>query len=135
MLSKNAEEKMNVESVLQGDMHAVVIIRSMYPSKSRTEISREFQQLYSIGFKAGYQIAQDESKAENEKLRECLVKAAKIIHDSTAYMGHTEDCPAITIDEDDPDYVCDCTLDSFILKTIDIRFEIEALQKDEEVRE
>jgi hypothetical protein len=40
----------------QGDNHACPVIRSMYPSKSRGEMSREFAQLYSLGFDACYEI-------------------------------------------------------------------------------
>jgi hypothetical protein len=40
----------------QGDNHANPIIRSMYPLKSRSEMSREFAQLYSIGFNACHEI-------------------------------------------------------------------------------
>lgn len=35
-----------------GDRHAIPIIRSLYPSKSRGEMAREFSQLFTLGWDA-----------------------------------------------------------------------------------
>lgn len=43
------EERDRLAKVM-GDNHAQPIIRSMYPARSRGEMSREFQQLYSLGY-------------------------------------------------------------------------------------
>lgn len=42
----------------QGDNHACPIVRSMYPSKSRGEMAREFAQLFSLGHDFAFDRAQ-----------------------------------------------------------------------------
>jgi len=45
------EADVRTERALEmGNRHASPIIRSMYPSKSRGDMAREFAQLYSLGF-------------------------------------------------------------------------------------
>lgn len=47
--AEKARDKMAIQ---QGDNHANPIIRSMYPSKSRGEMAREFAQLFAVGWNA-----------------------------------------------------------------------------------
>lgn len=55
----------------QGDRHANPIIRSMYPSRSRGQMAREFGQLFSIGWDAGYAVAKEETSQQGAYTQAC----------------------------------------------------------------
>lgn len=51
-LQEELKKERNKNAEFQGNGHAIPVVRSMYPSKSRGEMAREFAQLYSLGHEA-----------------------------------------------------------------------------------
>lgn len=62
MLTTREEQTKRMEELAdeQGRRHALPEIRSMYPSKSRGEMSREFSQLFVLGYSAAMADAEKE---------------------------------------------------------------------------
>jgi hypothetical protein len=54
-------------AIEMGNRHANPVIRSMYPSKPRGEMAKEFAQLFTLGWDAGYQAAIDELERKYKK--------------------------------------------------------------------
>ncbi len=69
----------------QGRRHANPVIRSMYPSKSRGEMAREFAQLFALGFDAAIAL----KEKEIERLRSALEVYSNAGDDDSTFI---EDC-------------------------------------------
>ena len=67
------EQEIDVLAEKHGKLKATPVIRSMYPSKSRGEMSREFSESY----KAGYQAAMKENEKLNDRVK-FLLEALKM---------------------------------------------------------
>lgn len=75
------QERRDQEALEQGNRHAHPEIRSMYPSKSRGEMAREFAQLFTVGWNSAIAFLDGKSSSEaniNDDVRE-LIEAAKFI--------------------------------------------------------
>jgi hypothetical protein len=73
----------------QGRNHAVPVLRSMYPSTSRGEMAKQFEQLFSLGFDAGHATAMEENKQLEEVFRQQCEELREVVStfDDVQHLG------------------------------------------------